>query len=79
MIIAGHLIFVATCYGAVGVAVGAAFLLFGMDRIDESARGVYAFRPLLIPGLVLLWPLVLVRWRTMERQVCAQNQKEDHQ
>lgn len=45
-----------------GVAVGVAFLLFGLDRRDASARGAYGFRPLLLPGLVLLWPLVLWRW-----------------
>lgn len=45
-----------------GLAVGVAFLLFGLDRRDASARGAYGFRPLLLPGLVLLWPLVLWRW-----------------
>jgi len=46
----------------VGLGVAVAFLLFGLDRIDASARGAYGFRPLLLPGLVLLWPLVLRRW-----------------
>ncbi len=49
-------------YLAAGLCVGAAFLLFGIDRIDPSARGAYAFRPLLLPGLILLWPYVLKRW-----------------
>lgn len=79
MIVAGYLIFLATCYGVIGAAVAVAFLLIGIDRVDESARGVYAFRPLLIPGLVLLWPLVLVRWRAMEQQRFAQNQKVGHE
>ena len=29
---------------------------------DPAARGAYGFRPLLLPGLVLLWPLVVWRW-----------------
>jgi hypothetical protein len=45
-----------------GLAVGIAFLLFGLDRRDAAARGAYGFRPLLLPGLVLLWPLVVWRW-----------------
>lgn len=45
-----------------GLGVGVAFLLFGLDRADASARGAYGFRPLLLPGLVLLWPLVIWRW-----------------
>ena len=49
-------------YGLIGLVVAAAFLLFGIERIDASARGAYAFRPLLVPGIVLLWPLVLVLW-----------------
>ncbi|MEO1469295.1 MAG: hypothetical protein AAFV86_09570 [Pseudomonadota bacterium] len=50
-----------------GGAVAAAFLLVGLDRVEPSARGAYAFRVLLIPGLVLLWPLVLWRWWRLER------------
>jgi hypothetical protein len=45
-----------------GLGVGVAFLLFGLDRVDAAARGAYGFRPLLLPGLVLLWPLVVWRW-----------------
>jgi hypothetical protein len=50
-------------YLLTGVAVGLAFLLFQIDRQDPAARGAYAFRPLLLPGLALLWPVVLLRWR----------------
>jgi len=50
-------------YLAVGATVGVAFLLFGIDRTDAAARGSHAFRPLLLPGLTLLWPWVLWRWR----------------
>jgi len=57
-----HLIVViAELYAAVGAVVAAWFLLSQLDRIDPAAHGAYAFRPLLIPGLTLLWPLVLLR------------------
>jgi hypothetical protein len=50
-------------YVSCGCATALAFLLFGLDRVDPAARGGFAFRPLLVPGLVLLWPLVLLVWR----------------
>ncbi|WP_171173341.1 hypothetical protein [Ruegeria sp. HKCCD8929] len=49
-----------------GGLVAALFLTVGIDRIDEDARGAYVFRPLLIPGILLIWPLVLWRWWTLE-------------
>ena len=61
----GHaLILASQAYGAIGAVVAAWFLLWRIERVDASARGAYAFRPLLIPGLMLLWPLVLWRART---------------
>ena len=56
----------AMVYGAVGLPVAAVFLLWGIDRIDPAASGAYAFRPLLVPGIVLLWPVVLLRWAWLE-------------
>jgi hypothetical protein len=49
-----------------GTATAAIFLTVGIDRVDEDARGAYIFRPLLIPGILLLWPLVLWRWSRLE-------------
>jgi hypothetical protein len=56
------LLTIAIAYGTTGILVGLAFLVFGLDRLDPAAGGAYAFRPLLLPGLALLWPLVLWRW-----------------
>ncbi|MEQ9590627.1 MAG: hypothetical protein RJS97_21975 [Parvibaculaceae bacterium] len=53
-------------YALVGVGVSALFLLIGIDRIDEDARGAYLFRPLLIPAIVSLWPLVVLQWIRLE-------------
>jgi hypothetical protein len=55
-------------YGLIGCVFAALFLVFGLDRVDHQARGAYAFRPLLAPGLVLLWPLALWRWLAIERR-----------
>ena len=59
---------IATVYGAAGLSVAAVFLLWGIDRIDPAAHGAYVFRPLLIPGIVLVWPAVLLRWIWLERR-----------
>jgi len=56
------LVLVAKIYAGLGGLVAIGFLAVGIDRVDPSARGVYAFRPLLLPGLTLLWPYVILRW-----------------
>ena len=53
-------------WGSIGAVVAAVFLTIGMDRIDEDAQGPYVFRPLLIPGILVIWPLVLWRWYVYE-------------
>lgn len=63
MVIGTLIYWLAVSYVSCGGAVAVAFLAFGLDRIDPSARGAYTVRPLLVPGVVLLWPLVLVIWR----------------
>ena len=49
-----------------GGLTAAVFLTVGIDRIDEDARGAYVFRPLAVPGVLLLWPLVIWRWWVLE-------------
>jgi hypothetical protein len=55
-------------YAMVGAVVAAAFLLIGVGRISPEARGSYLFRLLVLPGVVGLWPVVLWRWFTLERE-----------
>jgi len=55
-------------YAALGAIVAVVFLVFGLDRIDEAAHGAYAFRPLLAPGIIILWPVTLWRWWALERR-----------
>ena len=55
-------------YVIAGAAVAALFVTVGVGMVSPGARGSWLFRPLLIPGAVLLWPLVAAiwvkRWRT---------------
>jgi hypothetical protein len=50
-------------YIATGIAVGIAFVLFGVTRVLAHPTPVSAgARILLLPASVFLWPLVLCRW-----------------
>lgn len=53
--------------GCAGLLVAAVFLLVKIERIEPAAHGLVAFRPLLVPGIVLLLPLVLGRWLAIAR------------
>lgn len=66
MQIASTIIDLAWAWGIAGAVTAAAFLTIGMGRIDEDARGAWIFRPLIAPGVMLLWPLVLWRWWVLE-------------
>lgn len=65
---AATLLLGAQIYLGIGGAVAVVFVLYGIDRIEVDARGVWAFRPLLVPGILLIWPLVLWRWWAIERR-----------
>ena len=63
------------CY--VGLALSAVFLTIGMDRVEPNARTSFVFRPLLIPGVVSLWPLVAWRWFVLETGRNRPNARHD--
>lgn len=67
MTVGATLVWLATLWLYAGAAVATVFLLFGIDRVSPDARGAYLFRPLLVPGIVLLWPLVVWRWVRLEQ------------
>lgn len=57
------LIALAELWLGIGTTVALAFILVGLDRVEPNAKGGYVFRILIAPGLCLLWPVVLWRWR----------------
>lgn len=67
MQLAATLLWIGELWLWAGAAVAALFLTIGIDRVDEDARDAYVFRPLLIPGILMIWPLVLWRWWQIER------------
>ncbi|MEM8849483.1 MAG: hypothetical protein AAGE03_05540 [Pseudomonadota bacterium] len=65
MDVAAAIIFGTEIWMGIGALVAVVFLIWGIDQIDEDAQGAYVFRPLLIPGILLIWPLVLWRWSVL--------------
>ncbi|MGC1489037.1 MAG: hypothetical protein WA784_14750 [Albidovulum sp.] len=61
------LLTIGTWYLYAGAAVAAWFLLFAVGRLDSNAEGAWVFRPLLIPGVLLIWPLVIWRYAVLRR------------
>lgn len=60
---------VAVTWLAVGLLVGVPFLAFAVGRVVEGAAGSsLMFRLMMLPGAVLLWPVLLYRWLTAGRQ-----------
>ena len=52
-------------YALVGVLFLPVFLARGAQRIDPVAGdGTWGFKVMIAPGVVALWPLLLVRWRS---------------
>lgn len=54
---------VVAAYLVLGVAVAVPFLILGVGRVDPAAKGApLAFRVLVFPGVVALWPYLLRLW-----------------
>jgi hypothetical protein len=61
--VAAALFFAFALYIAAGAVIGILFVIFGVTRALPHPTPVSAgARILLLPGSVLLWPLVLRRW-----------------
>ena len=51
-------------YAVAGIAFAVPFALRGAGAIDPAAKGgTWGFRVLTFPGVVALWPFMLVMWR----------------
>jgi hypothetical protein len=69
-LIAGHLL--------AGLLFALVFLVYGIGRIDPQARGAsLGFRLLVLPGVVLLWPLLAWRWLRGAREPSADYSAHD--
>lgn len=56
------ILFVVAFYLFSGFLFSVWFIFLGVDRIDPAARGSsVGFRFLILPGAVVIWPLLLIR------------------
>ena len=61
--IAKSVAFALYAYVLLGLLFGVAFIDRGIQRLDHEAQGAgWGFRMIVLPGTVLLWPLLLHRW-----------------
>ena len=52
-----------TVYAVAGVAFAVPFAIRGVTRIDPLGAGSpWSFRLLIVPGTIVFWPLLLLRW-----------------
>jgi hypothetical protein len=50
-------------YVAIGLLVSVPFVIFGIGRVDPSAKGApWTFRVVVLPGVIAMWPFVLRLW-----------------
>jgi hypothetical protein len=50
-------------YAAAGTLFAIVFVACGVTRIDPAGRGSpWTFRLMIVPGCVIFWPLLLLRW-----------------
>lgn len=58
------LVNIAGIYLAMGLAFAVAFVIWGAGRVDPAAReATLGFRLIIIPGVILLWPVLAQRWQ----------------
>jgi hypothetical protein len=63
MIVTGILL-LAAFYLILGLLFAIPFVIKGVTKIDEGAKGTgWGFRIIIIPGVVICWPLLLKKWR----------------
>lgn len=57
------LVIILGLYVALGLIIGLAFVLRGVNRVDPVAGdSPFVFRVVILPGCVGLWPIVLWMW-----------------
>ena len=59
-------------YVVIGLLVGLAFVLRGVNRVDPAAGdSPFVFRIVILPGCVGLWPVVLLKWFNAGKELSA--------
>ena len=57
-------------YLVCGLLFAIPFVIKGVDAVDEGAHGSgIGFRLIILPGVAVLWPLLLKKWRRVKKGV----------
>ena len=68
-LLANWLLTGASFYVACGIVVAVLFLIFGLRRVDAASIGApISFKLVILPGLIILWPFVMIRWFFREHE-----------
>lgn len=66
-------------YLAIGVVVGIAFIVRGVDRVDPAmAASPKRVRVVILPGVVALWPVMLAKWAGASKAPATEAQEAGH-
>ena len=70
MIIIKIILVAAVIYLVFGLLFAILFVWKGAEKIDEGAHGgSIGFRIIIIPGTMVFWPLLLIKWLKASKQV----------
>jgi len=68
MALAESIVTALAIYFSVGAVVAILFLVFGVAKLDDSAKGAgIFFRPMIFLGCISLWPFIVIRWLSGRR------------
>jgi hypothetical protein len=69
MLVAEAILGLLLVYAASGLLFGLAFITMGVGRVDAAAQGTsFAFRLLILPGVIAFWPLLTSKWVRAHRR-----------
>jgi len=75
--LANSIVIAGYAYAAAGALFAIAFAVWGVGRIDHEAHGAgLAFRLIITPGVIVLWPVLAHRWASGRSE--APLQKDPH-
>ncbi|MDX2045784.1 MAG: hypothetical protein SFU87_03310, partial [Chitinophagaceae bacterium] len=64
-----------TIYLLCGLLFAIAFVIKGVDVIDEGAHGSgIGFRIIIIPGVIMFWPVLLKKWMSKKNNLTDEDE-----